>query len=271
MWRVSFKPLLFPSAFATMTRTKLSDLRSQSSYLSSAGVLQPTGIQPNLHQNSNDTQPASRTWFAANFGQLNNKDMSGFGNVANACNLSVRPLLCVLSLVNFWDALHRISLSWKRTTRCWRKARLTEANHRSHAGCQFPNSALKKMPASNPFGQHHFLSLANIKGHWGRYQNYTAEETTHFVRFGPIWESESHSKRYSINEPQLCPLSNFRARSWHHHLSQNERYHQLQIKCLRRTCNLVLKGIGHVREQNDMVQHLLVLSYVCRKIDAAFQ
>ena len=31
------------------------------------------------------------------------------------------------SLVNFWGVLHRISLSWKQTTCCWRKARLTKA------------------------------------------------------------------------------------------------------------------------------------------------
>ena len=37
------------------------------------------------------------------------------------------------------------------------------------------------------------------------------------------------------------------------------------------TCNLVLNGIGHMREQNDLVQHLLFLSYACRKIEAAFQ
>ena len=99
-WRFSFKPLLFP-ALATRTSTKLSGPCSQSSYLSSAGVLQPTGVQAKLHQNNNDTQATMRTWFAANFWQLkNNKHMSGFGkksNVANARNLSVRPLLCIVS------------------------------------------------------------------------------------------------------------------------------------------------------------------------------
>ena len=33
----------------------------------------------------------------------------------------------------------------------------------------------------------------------------------------------------------------------------------------------VLQGTGHVSEWHDMVRHLLIRSYACRKIDAAFQ
>ena len=118
----------------------------QSSYFSNY-LLQPTGIQPNLHQNSNDAQATSWTWFAANFWKLkNNKHMSGFGkksNVANACNLSVRPLLCIVSRKLLRRFASNLSFLKKNNT-LLALACLTKANQIAK-GCQFTNSAnLKK-------------------------------------------------------------------------------------------------------------------------------
>ena len=140
--------LFFPPAFASRTSTKLSDLRSQSSYLSS--VLQPTGIQPNQYQDSNDTQATSRKWFAVNFGQLKNKKhMSGFGKKSNnACSMSVRPLLCIISrkpLSRFASNLP--FLKTNNTLLAQALARITKANQIAK-GCQFTNSANLKRDRS---------------------------------------------------------------------------------------------------------------------------
>ena len=48
-------------------------------------------------------------------------------------------------------------------------------------------------------------------------------------------------------------------------------YHHLQIKRLWRTCNLVLEGKGHAREQTDMFRPLLLLGRACRKIETCLQ
>ena len=55
------------------------------------------------------------------------------------------------------------------------------------------SSDFKKMQmhASNPFGQYHLVSLANIAGHWGRYQNSTPgrgnNTSSAFVDFSQVW------------------------------------------------------------------------------------
>ena len=48
-----------------------------------------------------------------------------------------------------------------------------------------------QMHASNPFGQYHLVSVANIAGHWGRYQNSTPgrgnNTSSAFVDFSQVW------------------------------------------------------------------------------------